>query len=500
MVPCEARNVMKILQNAGYEAYLVGGCVRDCLMGITPKDWDVATSALPQETKLLFKKTFDTGIKHGTVTVLTAATDFAVPADLTTTSNTITASDLSTVTALRSMPIEVTTYRIDGTYSDNRRPDSVIFTLSILKDLARRDFTINAMAWNPFEEVCKPFEGVSVPFCGVLDPFGGLSDIKDKIIRTVGNPSERFKEDALRMLRAVRFSAVLNFKIEESTAQSISLLASSIENISLERIRDELCKILLSNNPAHLSLLRDLGLLKHILPEVDVCFQLPQNHPWHIFDVGHHLLKVLASTNLNLNFNSNSNFNLNLNHLLVLRLAALLHDIGKVETHTTDENGMDHFYGHPHVSAEIARKILTRLHFDNKTIHAVSSLVAFHDMGIPSNEKTVRRYLNLMGNEIYLLYIQLRLADSLGQNLQMSGGVAIKIEAQKGFYNKIISKNECFSLKHLAIDGKDLIEIGFRGPEIGDALHKLLDKVLDNPSFNMKNKLLSEAINLKSLI
>ena len=321
-LPGKVKFIINTLIQAGYEAYAVGGCIRDSILGRTPGDWDITTSASPQQVKELFPKTVDTGIQHGTVTVLEGSEGF-----------------------------EVTTYRIDGEYEDQRHPKEVVFTANLLEDLKRRDFTINAMAYNETE--------------GLIDAFHGMEDIHRQVIRCVGNPMHRFTEDALRMMRAVRFAAQLGFTIEEQTKTAISALASSLAKISAERIQAELVKLLISDHPEEMRTVCELGMSRVFLPEFDAMMETPQNNRYHRHNVGEH--SILAMQNIRKD--------------KILRLTMLLHDVGKPVCKTVDENGIYHFYGHPAEGAKIAKTILRRLKFDNDTIRKVTNLIAWHEIG-----------------------------------------------------------------------------------------------------------------------
>jgi len=417
----------------GFEAYAVGGCVRDSILGRSPQDWDITTNAKPHQIKGIFEKTVDTGIKHGTVTVLVGEHS-----------------------------LEVTTYRIDGVYKDNRRPETVRFTSSLADDLKRRDFTINSIAYHPVE--------------GIVDPFDGLHDIERKVIRTVGDPDARFHEDALRMLRAIRFSAQLDFEITENTFESIKRNHHLIKNISQERIRDELTRLILSDHPLRMAQLRDAGILHHILPEFDVCFDITQNHPYHIYNVGFHTLHALAAIEPD----------------YILRWTMLLHDIGKAVTKTTDKNNIDHFYGHPEKSVELARKLLNRLKFDTKSVETICRLIRFHDMDIKPTHKSVRKAVRTVGDDIFTSLLKVQEADRKAQNPEKLPPRQKMLDEIKALYREIKESNQCLSLKELAIKGSDLLEAGFsQGPLIGEVLNKLLDAVIDNPELNNRDTLIA---------
>lgn len=430
-VPENVRHILDVLRENGHQAYIVGGCIRDCIIGSEPGDWDIATDALPQRVKQLFSKTADTGIKHGTVTVLLDGTGY-----------------------------EVTTYRIDGEYHDFRKPESVSFTSSITEDLSRRDFTVNAMAYNPAE--------------GLIDPFGGMEDINARIIRTVGDPDKRFNEDALRMLRAVRFSAQLGFAIEESTLASITDNHRLIENISAERVRDELTKTLVSDNPLRFSLLGDTQLINYTLPEFEPCFRTEQNNPYHAYNVAEHTLRSVSNIEKN----------------KVLRWTMLFHDMGKPGARTTDEKGIDHFYNHQQLSVKLARAAMLRLRFDNRSMDRILLLVKCHDMHIKAEPRSVRKAMSRMGDafEDLLKVIE---ADKKAQNPALLKERNEKFRELWEIYREVREKGQCTSLKELAVDGDDLIALGIRpGKEIKELLNSLLEKVIEKPELNDRYTLL----------
>jgi tRNA nucleotidyltransferase (CCA-adding enzyme) len=428
-------DIFNVLKRNGYEAYVVGGCVRDSILGREPSDWDIATDALPSEVKALFMKTVDTGLKHGTVTVL-----------------------------MNDDAYEVTTFRIDGKYNDGRHPSLVEFTRNIEDDLRRRDFTMNALAWN--EER------------GIVDPFGGVEDIHSRIIRAVGIPEERFQEDALRMLRAIRFAATLDFEIHSETLDAIAKNNKLIMNISGERIRDEITGILTSKRPEKFILLKDTGLLKIILPEVDSCFKTQQHNPHHIYNVGEHTLKAMHS----------------IEEDVILRWTMLLHDIGKAVTKTTDAKGIDHFYGHARKSEELSKNILKRLRFDNKSVDRILRLIRHHDRQIIPRPKYVAKAVNAVGEDIFMDLMKVRRADTSGKN---PDEIKQKLEYTgliEKTYLKLKEEKSCLSLDELDVNGKDLIELGFKeGEDIGRVLNLLLNKVFEDPRLNEKKILLELA-------
>ncbi len=432
-IPEKGSQIINGLTQAGFEAYIVGGCVRDAILGRSATDWDITTNAKPEQVKALFPRTIDTGIQHGTVTVMLGRTGF-----------------------------EVTTYRIDGEYQDGRHPEKVTFTRNLLEDLKRRDFTINAMAYNETE--------------GLIDAFDGFEDLRNRQIRCVGDPTERFTEDALRILRAVRFAAQLDFTIEEKTLQAISEFAPNLSKISAERIQTEIVKLLTSDHPQTWRTLYETGITSVILPEFDVCMVTPQNNPHHCYYVGEHILQALPQVEPD----------------KVLRLAILLHDIGKPKVRNTDEDEVDHFTNHGDVGEEMAGSILRRLKFDNETIRRVKRLVCVHDYRLSDpTQRNVRRLVYKIGESYFEDYLKIRRADILAQNPKMHQEKLENLAQIEVLYKKILEEQNCLSLKDLAVTGKDLIEAGISpGPEIGETLKRLLEQVIENPECNTKENLL----------
>jgi len=436
-VPEKANYIIKTIMDAGYEAYVVGGCVRDSILGRNPQDWDITTSAKPEQVKALFRRTIDTGIQHGTVTVMLDKEGF-----------------------------EVTTYRIDGKYEDSRHPTEVTFTPNLEEDLKRRDFTINAMAYN--EKV------------GLVDIFGGISDMKSKTIRCVGEARERFREDALRIMRAIRFSAQLGYTVEERTKDAVRELAPTLRNISAERIQVELTKLITSPHPDTLRMAYELGVTKVIFPEFDAAMETPQNHPHHQYSVGEHTLQSL----------------LHVEPDKVLRLAMLFHDIGKPRVISTDGKGINHFHGHSDVGEEMTKDILKRLRFDNDTISKVTRLVRYHDYGnqLQPDMRIVRRAVNKIGEDIFPLLFPVKRADILAQSNYLRREKLENLEKWQQCYEEISAKKQCVSLKTLAITGNDLINMGMKpGKEMGETLQRLLDHVLECPDHNTREYLLEQA-------
>lgn len=435
-IPKNVQYIIDKFYKNNYEAYMVGGCVRDCILGLSPKDYDITTSAKPDITDSLFTKTIPTGIEHGTITVVIESENF-----------------------------EVTTYRTEGNYLDNRRPESVSFVSNIKEDLSRRDFTINAFAYNDKD--------------GLIDYFDGLSDINNKIIKAVGDPNKRFQEDALRMLRAIRFSAQLDFTIEENTLNAIKYNFSLIKNISIERIRDELCKMLISNNPTKgLILLRDTGILEIILPEINSLVQYTPLCNNHNRDVFEHTLKVINNTEPDLK----------------LRLSALFHDVGKLNTLTSLPNGHHYFPGHSIESVIMTKEILQRLKFDKITIDNVCAIIYDHLVLRPDYMPTdgeIKRLINRVGiNNIYTLYgLQRADINSLWDPIPFLA----KVDYIENKTIEILNNKEPLTIKDLAINGSILIrEFSLRpGKILGDILNYLLEKVLDDKTLNSKDTLIT---------
>ena len=432
-LPDKVNKIIETLTAAGYEAYAVGGCVRDSVLGRVPNDWDITTSARPEETKRLFPRTIDTGIKHGTVTVMLDKEGF-----------------------------EVTTYRIDGDYEDSRHPKEVTFTANLEEDLKRRDFTVNAMAYNEQS--------------GLVDIFGGVRDIKQGVIRCVGNAEDRFNEDALRMLRAVRFSAQLGYRIEEKTKQAIRRLAPNLKMISAERIQAELVKLVTSEHPDYLRAAYETGITKQVLPEFDICMETAQNNPHHCYSVGEHILHSMLGTAPD----------------KVLRLGMLFHDIGKPQTLTVDEQGITHNKGHAETGEKVTKEILRRLKFDNNTIDKVSKLVLYHDREIEPTNSCVRRAVNRIGEDVFPMLFAVRYADILAQSDYQREEKLQRLAYIKEIYDGICTRQECLSLKSLAVTGSDLIALGMpAGKEIGVLLKELLEIVLEESERNTREELLS---------
>ena len=432
-MPTCVREIINTLEDAGFEAFAVGGCVRDAVLGRVPADWDITTSAMPEEVKGLFSRTIDTGIQHGTVTVMKDHVGY-----------------------------EVTTYRIDGEYEDARHPKEVSFTSNLVEDLKRRDFTINAMAYNDR--------------AGLVDEFDGIKDLENKVIRCVGNPKDRFGEDALRMLRAVRFSAQLGFSIDEDTKEAITELAQNLEKISAERIQVELVKLLTSDHPDYLKVAYETGITGVILPEFDAIMKCEQKDALHEETVGEHTLKSL----------------LKVENDKVLRLTMLFHDFGKPLTFSKTEEGVTRFFGHPDVSSDLSREIMRRLKFDNDTTEKVKKLTAIHDIFVKNAPNRVRRCMSKVTKELFPYFLAVRRANILAWKEEAHQKALEDLQELENLYKEILERGECVCIKELAVDGKDLMTAGVKqGKQIGDILSDLLETVLEEPEKNEKEILLA---------
>lgn len=431
-LPRHVTFILHTLEAAGFEGYAVGGCVRDALLGREPQDWDITTNARPLQVKELFHRTIDTGLQHGTVTVM-----------------------------LDHAGYEVTTYRIDGEYEDGRHPKEVSFTGSLREDLMRRDFTINAMAYNETD--------------GLVDLFEGKEDLERGSIRCVGDPKERFSEDALRMMRAIRFSAQLGFVIDPQTLEAVCALSDTIKKVSAERIQTELLKTLTSAHPDAVRIFYETGLSAHFLPEMDAMMETNQNNPHHCYSVGEHTLHSLLHVEAD----------------KLLRLTMLLHDVAKPQCKTTDEAGIDHFYGHPAQGAQMARVILRRLKLDNDTIARVTQLIRWHDDNPPLTERNVRRAVYRVGSAQYPAIFAVKRADILAQSDYKREEKLSYVNAYETLYTQILEKNQCLSIRDLAVNGADLLAAGVpQGRQIGEYLDQLLQLVLEHPELNTREYLL----------
>lgn len=442
-IPRNPAHAIKLLSDYGFEAGIVGGCTRDSILGKSPNDWDICTCAKPDEIKMVFKdfKQIETGLKHGTISIV-----------------------------IEDEVIEITTYRIDGIYSDGRRPENVIFTNDLIKDLSRRDFTQNAIFYNDF--------------LGFVDPFGGIKDLEKKILKCVGNPDERLKEDSLRILRGIRFASSLNFKIDKNTKNAMIKHKKLLKNISCERISCEFLKTIQNKN-SHLFLDEFKDIFAIIIPEFEYIFNLKQNNPYHIYDVWKHSI-------ISMQYVDN----------IVLKLVMLFHDLGKAHCHSIDSNGISHFYNHSDASVELCKKIFKRLKINsgkiiNKNdINNIFTLIKYHDFPIEANEKSIKKLILKLNSDInqFKRLILVKKADALAQSPEKLESTLIKLNNIEKILDMIISKNDCLSLKNLLINGDDLLNLNFKpGKHIGFVLNKLLIDVIENNLNNNKKELIDAA-------
>ena len=437
-VPRGAQSIVMGLRYAHHEAYVVGGCVRDSLLGKEPKDWDICTSATPDEMKEHFIRagfeTIDTGLKHGTITVKVG----------------------------KGEQYEVTTFRVDGNYSDSRHPDSVEFVDSVYKDLSRRDFTINAMAYNS---------------SGLIDPYHGRQYLERGVISCVGNPDDRFSEDALRILRALRFASTYNFTIDDKTAESIHKNKDNLKNIAVERIQSELCKMLCGKGV--LQVLLDFSdVMSTIIPEITPCIGFKQNNPYHQYTIYDHIAHAVANCDTS---------------DISIKVALLLHDIGKPMCYSEDENG-GHFHGHALPGRDIAETVMNRLRFDNKTKEEVLDLVLYHDATIEPTPKTVRRWLNKIGERRFSQLLDIRMADIKAHAEGTQDSRIERCQALGAIMSEILEQEQCFCLKDLAIRGKDILSFGIQeGKLVGDTLNHILDMVINGELENYIEVQMEEA-------
>lgn len=438
-IPNDVYKILKTLNDAGYESYIVGGAVRDAVLGNEPHDWDITTNATPDQVKKIFKKTIDTGLQHGTVTAM-----------------------------LNSVGYEITTYRIDGEYEDNRRPSSVEFTTDLSKDLQRRDITFNAMAMDK--------EG------NVVDLYNGIQDLRDGIVRSVGDPNERIQEDALRMLRAIRFSARYGFQLDENFRNAIKNNAHLIKNVSYERIESEVTKIITSNHPEQFLELYNLGLTQYILPEFDKMMNCEQNTIWHNLNVGLHTIEALKYIDNDPN----------------LRWAILLHDVGKPNSKSIDEKGKDHFYNHPEESEKLSDLILRKYKKSTNDSVEIKKLIFYHDL-YGDDLSMIRKFVALEGIDFARKLIKLQIADVEAQSDYKKAEKINNIKKLSALFEQVYKDKTAITLKELKVNGNDLLELGYKGKEIGLILSHLYEQVLKNPSLNDKDTLLDIVNKIETL-
>lgn len=443
VLPKNVKIIIDILNNNNFEAFIVGGCVRDSVIGLAPHDWDICTNAKPEEIKKCFENfnTFDSGIKHGTISIVIDGEVF-----------------------------EVTTYRIDGTYSDNRRPDTVTFTSDISKDLARRDFTINAMAYNEQS--------------GLIDPYGGRNDLSEKIVRCVGNPNFRFNEDALRIIRALRFAAVYDFVIDNETSKSICNNAGLLKNIAVERISVEFNKLLCGNGAEEiLNNYRDV--IADFIPEIKPMFDYNQHTKHHNRDLWHHTTSSIKS----------------IDNTPLLRMSMLLHDIGKPKACKRDEDGTCHFKGHPKYSAEMAETILRRLKYPADFIETCITLIKYHDVRFSGSKRQLRHVMSAIGDNNVELLLKIQRADIMAQSEYKHKEKLEKLDTACCVYKEILADKDCFTLKQLEINGNDIKKLGVsEGVKIGKILKMLLNFVIEDKLENEKSALIKKAEKIRDEI
>ncbi|MGE4548185.1 MAG: CCA tRNA nucleotidyltransferase [Intestinibacillus sp.] len=433
-LPAPAALALAQLEAAGFAAYLVGGCVRDSLRGVPPHDWDLCTAARPEQVRAALGADFsvlDTGLQHGTVTAVR-----------------------------EHVHLEITTFRTEGAYSDGRRPDGVSFAGRVEDDLSRRDFTVNAMAWSPAR--------------GLVDPFGGRDDLEAGLLRCVGDPDARFTEDALRIARALRFASETGFAVEIHTAAAMLRQMGLLDRIARERLCEELRRTLCGRYVGRV--LRAFpDVLAQFCPELRPMFGFAQHNAHHLYDVWEHTVRVVEAVPDGVQ----------------LRLAALLHDSGKPASFTMDERGVGHFYGHPKISALLAHKLLVRLRFDHETRAAVVRLVEYHDRRLDLDPARMRRRLHALGEARVRQLLVLKKADCVGRGTHRE--YIAELCRAEAMLNDMLAQNQCFSLRQLAVNGRDMMALGLHGPQIGDMLHALLAHVLEHPADNQKERLLALA-------
>lgn len=432
-LPKTVETIIQRLEESGYSAYVVGGCVRDSLMGRVPHDFDICTNALPERVMQIFSDLtcVPTGLQHGTVTVV-----------------------------WEKEPFEITTYRTEGEYRDSRHPDRVSFVATIEEDLSRRDFTVNAMAYHPVR--------------GLVDPFGGKEDLSRRVLRCVGDPEKRFTEDALRILRGLRFAACYGFSLEETTAAAIIKLAPRLHFVAAERIREELDRLLMGKYAGSV-LLPYRSVFAEILPELKPTFDFEQHNPHHHLDVYGHTVQAVVSGE----------------ERLPVRLALLLHDIGKPRCFSRDEKGIGHFYGHASVSAAMAEDILNRLRYDRRTVERVCLLIRYHDGVILPEEPRIKRWLSRFGEEFLRQLLLVKAGDNLGQPPSLAAQRLKELSELHRIIDRVLEKEDCFSLRDLAINGNDLLDMGYTGKRIGEGLQWALEAVMDGRLENERDVLLN---------
>lgn len=434
-IPSDVKFIIDTLDKRGYEAYAVGGCVRDAILGREPNDWDITTNATPDQMKECFagQHVIETGLKHGTLTVM-----------------------------LHHVGYEVTTYRIDGEYSDHRRPDSVEFVKDLRLDLERRDFTVNAMATADGENI--------------VDLFDGRGDLERHVIRCVGDPYKRFTEDALRILRALRFASVYDFAVDPDTANAAFELRDTLKNVSGERICVELKKLLCGKGAERILTLYP-WIIFTIFPELEPMEGRKQNNPHHAYDVWTHTVKTIANSPAD----------------PIYRLTMLFHDSGKPKAYYLGEDGLDHFKGHPKYSVEIAETCLPRLKPDTESFRKILVYIREHDLRVPADKKAIRKQMVRLGTDTYMALFPILKADYLSQNPALIPQKKVQFDEVERLSNEILAEGDCVTLKALAVGGKDMMALGLKGKDVGEMLNTLLLRVCDEEIQNEKEALLTEA-------
>lgn len=434
-IPNKCRFIFEKLQASGFDCYAVGGCVRDSIMNIVPKDWDFTTNATPDEISAIFNdyKLVDIGKKYGTICVVNENDAF-----------------------------EITTFRTDGDYTDNRHPDSVCFSADIRDDLSRRDFTMNSIAYSEST--------------GFVDVYSGFEDIKNRLIRCTGEPVLRFGEDALRILRALRFASVSGFEIETETSKAIFECKDNLKSVHPHRMRKELSGLLMGKYAANI--LRDYAqVLSVIIPEIVPMFDCAQNNPHHKYDVWNHTLKALENSPQD----------------EVLRLSIFFHDIGKPHTKSTDDKGIDHFKSHQLKSMEIAQSVLRRYGYPTKVVTEVSLLVRYHDERFRRQDESIKRVLSLIGKDLIFSLLTISECDMLGQSEYKRQEKLSNLESVRISTDRILGSDECYTVSQMKINGEDLIRLGYSGKEIGIILDELLYKIIKGKLNNEYSDLISAA-------
>jgi len=464
-----AGHIYEMLRKAGHEVWFVGGCVRDAMLGIEPHDADLCTDASPEQMRAIFAKkkikTIDFGAPYGTIGVIPEVSKVEKTIQRVDGVETRNNDPLYGIMAAikNGRIVDITSFRSDGAYTDGRRPDKVALGATLEQDLARRDFTVNAMAWNPE--------------AGLVDPYGGRQDLEQRFIRAVGDPAKRFAEDALRMMRAIRFAAKLGFDIEKKTSAAIYAFSKRIKNVSMERIREELSGIITSPNPRAVRMVYKSGLYRYFLDELKYLFDPEynrQNSPYHLYDVGGHTVRAMeCSTNS-----------------LLVRMTLLLHDVGKPLVRTINKRGFDSFHGHEEASAEMAGQILARLRFPKEFIRRAALLIRMNDRGLKPERPAVKRFLRKLGADNLDDFYEIARADALAHAPDAAKRTLVDLDAAYEIAKDVLSSGETYELSGLEINGRDAAALGYAGPGIGAILERCLERVICDPGENTREKLI----------